>query len=198
MAEKKPYDEKQVLELLSTGSQTAFVQLYDQYRPFIYNTSLKLVKSHELAKEVLQEVFMDVWNRRETINRVVSIKSYLYGMTRNIVFDHLKEKANMLAISREFAYGMKHENSTEKAMLDKQYEELLNEAVNQLPPQQKLVFRLAKVEGLSHEAIAKQLSLSRLTVKAHMKQALQSIRLRLEGHLGSYAFLAVIIRIFES
>jgi RNA polymerase sigma-70 factor (ECF subfamily) len=75
-------------------------------------------------------------------------------------------------------------NASDEPLLESQYTELLQEAVSLLPPQQQQVFRLAKVEGLSHEAIAAQLNISRLTVKTHMAKALQSIRNHLRPHLG--------------
>lgn len=191
------YDEKKVLELLAQGNEGAFVQLYDRYRPFIYNVSLKLVRNEEQAKEILQEVFMDLWRRREVISQAANVKAYLYGMARNIIFDHFKAQMKMEVATRELALRLHHENTTENALIEKQYEELMNEAVERLPPQQQRVFRMAKIDGLSHENIALKLSISRLTVKKHMREALLTIRHRLQRHLTSFTFLAVIVRLFD-
>lgn len=193
----KPYDEKRALELLAQGSEYAFTQVFDHYRPRIYHAALKFLKSRELAEEIVQEVFLKIWRRREELSQVSNFNAYLFAMGRNLIFDSIKKLSEESAASLEFAYGMTHENSTEKMLLEKQYEELLNEVVEQLPPQQKQVFRLARIEGLSHEVIAEQLSISRFTVKTHMAKALQFIRHRLQHHLSSFAFLAILIRIFE-
>ncbi|MEX2235144.1 MAG: RNA polymerase sigma-70 factor [Cyclobacteriaceae bacterium] len=191
------YDEKRVLELLALGSEEAFVQLYDRYRPFIYNVSLKLIRDQEQAKEILQEVFMDLWRRREVVSQAANVKAYVYGMARNIIFDHLKAQMKMEVAKREFAFQIRHENTTEKALIEKQYEELLNEAVERLPPQQQRVFRMAKIDGLSHENIAIKLSISRLTVKKHMREDLLTLRSRLQRYLASLTFLMAIVRLFE-
>lgn len=119
-------------------------------------------------------------------------------MSRNLIFDHLKHEAEEKAASQEYAMGLEHENSTERFMLEQQYGELLNKAVDQLPPQQKQIFRLAKIEGLSQEAIANQLNLTRLTVKTHMKKALQNIRVQLQGHITSGVVLMVLSEMFDS
>ena len=191
MSANASYNEKRVLELLGQGSEEAFVQLYDRYRPYIYNVSLKLIRNHEQAKEILQEVFMDLWRRREVVAHAANVKAYLYGMARNIIFDHLKAQMKIEVATREFAFQIAHENTTEKALVEKEYEGLLNEAVEQLPRQQQRVFRMAKMDGLSHENIALKLSISRLTVKKHMREALLTIRHRLEQHLTFFTFLAV-------
>jgi RNA polymerase sigma-70 factor (ECF subfamily) len=128
---------------------------------------------------------------------VANFKAYLFTMARNLIFDNIKKMAEESAANREFVYALTYENGTEKMMLETQYEELLNEAVEQLPPQQKKVFYLAKIDGLSHEAIASHLNLSRLTVKSHMAKALQFIRHRLQHHLNTFAFLALFLRVFE-
>jgi RNA polymerase sigma-70 factor (family 1) len=195
--ESKPYDEKKVLELLAQGSEHAFTQVFDQYRPRIYRSALKFLKSQELAEEIVQEVFLKVWRRRGDLAGINNFNAYLLAMGRNLIFDSIKKVAQEAVANREFAYGRVHENGTEKMMLESQYEELLNKAVEQLPPQQKQIFKLAKVEGLSHEAIAEQLNLSRLTVKTHMAKALQFLRHRLQHHLSSFVFLATVGRFFE-
>lgn len=197
MSANASYDEKRVLELLAQGSEEAFVQLYDRYRPYIYNVSLKLIRNHEQAKEILQEVFMDLWRRREVVSHAANVRAYLYGMARNIIFDHLKARMKMEVAIREFACQIGHENTTERALVEEEYDELLNEVVEQLPPQQQRVFRMAKIDGLSHENIARKLSISRLTVKKHMREALLTIRHRLQAHLTSFTFLAVLVRLFE-
>jgi RNA polymerase sigma-70 factor (family 1) len=177
-------DEKIALERLAQGDEQAFAYIYNHYRPFIYNVANRLVRSQELSKEILQDVFMDVWRRRELLPQINNFRAYLFTMARNLIYDHLKKQVATTAIMKEFSYASTLENSTETAMLEKQYGELLQEAVGELPPQQKQVFMMARVEGLSQEAIAEKMNLSRLTVKAHMQRALHTIRIRLEPHLS--------------
>jgi RNA polymerase sigma-70 factor (ECF subfamily) len=180
----KPYDEPKVLELLAQGSEYAFTQLFDHYRPRLYHAALKYLKSQELAEEIVQEVFLKVWQKRGEIGHVLNFNAYLFTVTRNLVFDCIKKMAEETTAMQEFSFGFTHEETTEKKLLEKQYDENLRKEVVKLPPQKKKIFKLAKSDGLSQEAIAAKLKISRLTVTAHMRQALQFIRMRLERHLN--------------
>jgi RNA polymerase sigma-70 factor (family 1) len=191
------YDEKRVLELLSQGSEYAFTQLFDRYRARIYSVSLRYLRSPVLAEEILQEVFLKIWIKRESLPQVLQFEAYLFAMARNLIFDGIKDLAEETTALKEFTRQFSSSHTSDNPLVEKQYEELLQKAVNQLPPQQKQIFRLAKIEGLSHQAIAEKLNISRLTVKRHMATALQSIRLQLQHHITTIASIAAIVRIFE-
>jgi RNA polymerase sigma-70 factor (family 1) len=193
----KPYDEKKVLELLAQGSEYAFMQLFEYYRARIFGVALRFLKSRELAEEVVQEVFLKVWMRREGIGKVLDFEAYLFTMTRNLVFDRIKDMAKESSAKKEFAHSIQHVNSTDQPLIEEQYNALLHEALSQLPPQQKQIFRLAKIEGLSHQAIAEQLDISRLTVKTHMAKACKTIRHKLQHHITTTILLPVILPILD-
>lgn len=197
MREGKPYDEKRALELLAQSSEYAFTQIFDHYRPRIYRFAVKFLESTELAEEVIQEVFLKVWAKREHLQEVKNFEAYIITMAKNIIFDSLRKMAEEATAKAEYAHSRTPENNTENLVLEKQYEEILNNVVNLLPPQQKTVFQMAKVEGLSHEAIAEQLKLSRATVKSHMARALQTIRMHLSHHISSLAYLSVLAEVFS-
>jgi RNA polymerase sigma-70 factor (ECF subfamily) len=195
MSSHKPYDEKEILELLGQGSQYAFTRLFDHYSGQILNTAFRFLKSRELAEEVVQEVFLKVWIKREDLARTDNFQAYLFTMARNQVFDGIKLIAKEAATKIEFARGVQQVSGADHPLIEKQYQELLHEAVDLLPPQQKQVFNLAKIEGLSHQAIAEQLHISRLTVKTHMAKALQNIRQSLQRHVTTFTLLPIILRI---
>ena len=193
----EPYNEKKVLELLAQGSEYAFTQLFDHYRARIFSVAWRFLKSRELAEEIVQEVFLKVWVRREEMRRILNFEGYLFTMARNQIFDGIKFIAKETTAKREFAGSIEPVNGTDHSLIEKQYEELLQEAVNQLPPQQKQIFRLAKIEGMSHQAIAEQLHISRLTVKTHVAKALQTIRHNLQHHITPFILLPLILRILD-
>lgn len=193
----KPYDEKEVLEQLGQGNEYAFTQLFDHYSGKILNTALRFLKSRELAEEVVQEVFLKVWMKRADVARTGNFEGYLFTMARNQVFDGIKLIAKETTTKNEFARTVQQIDGTDHPLIEKQYQQLLLEAVDLLPPQQKQVFNLAKIEGLSHQAIAEQLHISRLTVKTHMAKALQNIRLSLQRHLTTFTLLPLIVRILS-
>lgn len=195
MNRERPYNEKKVLGLLAQGSEFAFTELFDRYRARIYGVALKFLKCPDLAEEVVQEVFLKVWLRREDLVNILHFEGYLFTMTRNHVFDGIKEIAKETTAKSEFALHVKQVNDTDYPLIEKQYEELLQEAVVQLPPQQKQIFHLAKTDGLTHQAIADQLHISRLTVKTHMAKALHTLRRNLQHYISTFAILLLIHRI---
>lgn len=194
MWKNNTYHEKQILELLADGSEYAFTQLFNHYSTRVFQVALRFLKSRELAEEVVQEIFLKVWMRRGEMVDTDNFGSYLLTMARNHVFDRIKQIAKEAATKKEFVQVVQSVDGADHHLIDKQYQELLQEAVNQLPPQQQQVFRLARVEGLSHQAIAEQLHLSRLTVKTHMAKALQAIRQNLARHITTLSLLPLILR----
>ena len=187
------YNEKEVLELLAKGSSQGFAHLFERYRPRIYSVAMRFLKSTELADEVVQDVFVKIWKGREGLVRIHNFEAYLFTMTRNLIFDGLKRLAEEAEAKKDLARSVPYAEGADHSMIEKQYEELLQEAVDLLPPKQRQVFRLAKVEGLSHQAIAEQLQISKLTVKTHMAKALQTIRQNLQHHIITIGFLPLIL-----
>lgn len=190
MRKYDPGDEKRALELLAKGDEFAFTSLFDYYRGRIYGVALRFLKSRELAEEVVQEVFLKVWSRRQDLPRVHNFEAYLFTIARNLVFDMLKEMAHDTVQITELLKTIPIGTPADEHLVEEQYRELLTEAVRQLPPQQKQIFRLARIEGLSHQAIAEQLQISKLTVKTHMAKALQTIRQNLQHHIVSVSVAA--------
>ena len=193
----EPYNEKKVLQLLAQGSEFAFTLLFDHYRGRIFSVAWRFLKSRTLAEEIVQEVFLKIWLRRREMPGILNFEGYLFTMARNQIFDSLKRIAAETTAKRAFTERLQFVEDTDHAVIDKEYDELLREAVDHLPPQQKQIFRMAKIEGLSHQAIAEQLHISRLTVKTHMAKALQTIRHNLRHHFTTFSLSPIIFQLFD-
>lgn len=180
MITSKFYDERRALYELAEGNENAFVWLFDQYSPRVYRAALKFLGSREAAEEIVQEVFMDIWVRKEKMPEVLNLGAYIHGMTKNQVFDSFRRQNVAEAALEELRLADWADNPTDRMMLENEYERLLQEAVGELPEHHQQIFRLAREEGLSHEAIAEQMNLTRLAVKAHMKRILFFLRSRLK------------------
>jgi DNA-directed RNA polymerase specialized sigma24 family protein len=161
------YNEQELLEQLKTGSEDAFTRLFDNYRGTVYGVALKFLKSPVLAEEIVQDVFLKLWLKRGKMVAVKQLDAYLFVMARNFIFDRIKK--------------MSYETC----------EQLLQQAIELLPAQQKQVYYYAKVNGLSHEMIAEKMQLSKHTVKKHMAMALQAIKKYLDGRLNYFPWLAL-------
>ncbi len=191
MSLQRLHDEKRLLTLLAQGSEFAYIQLYNEYRPQIYRTALRFLDTREQAEEVVQEVFMDVWLRRTEMTNILNFKPFIYAMVRNQVHKVYRHQVYVDAANEEFSRIVNIDQTTDKEIVSQEYEKLLTDAVQQLSQIQRKVFTLAREEHLSHKEIATRLDLTTLSVKSHMKRALHSIRKFLKPHIGSGLFLII-------
>jgi RNA polymerase sigma-70 factor (family 1) len=175
------YEEKALVVLVAGGDETAFHTLYSHHRDRVYTIALRLLQSASLAEDVLQEVFLKIWLGRENLPKINNFSAYLNTITRNHIYNTLRKQAyEELLLERLFSLQMASLKGT--ALDDISYRELreaLQKVVATLTPQQKRVFELSRMEGLKHEDIARQLNVSRETVKKHVSDALRMVRLQL-------------------
>jgi RNA polymerase sigma-70 factor (ECF subfamily) len=172
------YSEQEACSILATAetkfATIAFRQLYDQHFKVIYRVALKILDSSALAQDLTQEVFTTIWVKRAELARVNNFEAYLYTCARNLAYDHFKKKVRMEAVNEE--YSLRLEVNHDPASIEKFNDAL--KLVAQLPPKARQVFELAKVEGLSYEAIAARLQISIITVNHHMIMALRLLKHR--------------------
>lgn len=177
------YYEQSVILRLQKGDSDAFLELYNQYHPALYHYVLRFVKSPAIAEDVLQDVFLKIWEIRARIDAQLSFKAYLYRICRNSVFKLLKKIAvdeNLrVQVMQQFAQSIA---DADLKVLWQQYEEILHAAVNNLSPQRQRVFRLCREEGKTYEQVANELGISRNTVKEHMVLAMKQIREHFEQY----------------
>jgi RNA polymerase sigma-70 factor (family 1) len=166
-----------LLQQLKHGSEPAFNALYRLHSKMLLGNIRNLVKDQEVAKELLQDLYLKVWENRDAIDTNKSFKSFLFTIGRNMVYDYLrrvsldkKAKLKLMAGALEF-----YSHSEEDLDL-KESKEVLQTAVNTLPPQCRQVYTLSKLEGKSHQEISQQLGISISTVNNHMVKANKVVR----------------------
>lgn len=180
------YKEHELLQQLEAGSEHAFTQIFNHYKGRIYSVALKFLRSPVSAEEIVQDVFLKVWLKRSELNDIKRLDNYLFIMARNFILDRIKKMGYESTAHEELVKLVKKESNLDDAeylVRQHQCQQLMREAIERLPPQQKAVYCFAKVEELSHDMIAEKMGISRLTVKTHMAKALQSIRKYLDTHL---------------
>lgn len=169
--------EADLLIMVANGNEKAFEQLfyayYDQLGAFVY----QLTSSSTLAEEVVQEAFIEVWLRRESLTEVRSFKGFIFILTKHRMLNALRKIASEKL--RDYAWQESFEPYQPAEFTEDpvdRYKLMLEEAIQKLPPQQQKVFKLSKIERLKQEEIAHLLNLSPETVKKHMKLALKFLR----------------------
>lgn len=167
-----------LVKQLSNGNERAFEKLYQKYKNDIYAFSFSLVKSKSNAEEILQDVYLNVWQNKHKINPDLSFKSFIFTCTRNACLNFLKRAVNEQTMKDAIFY--KINTSSNSTILDHiindEYEVLRKKAIKKLPPKRKVIFKMSREEGKSYEDISAELNISISTVKNQMSKALDSIR----------------------
>lgn len=191
------FDEAEVLRLIAEGDQRAFTLLFRQYSGKVYSFALRLLKGEEQAEEVVQEVFLRIWLNRDSLLEIENFPAYLNRMSRNHCLNAIKrlaqEQRATLEISRT---STELSNETEEGIAYRGAQELVEQAIAKLSPQQQRVYRLCHIDGLKYEEAAAELNISPGTVHTHMKLALKAIRQHLD-HAGAAMIIAVLMEQFQ-
>lgn len=171
------HNEKELLLQVAAGDEQAFANLFHVWRDKLYFFLLRITNSPQTAEDIVQDVFVKLWANRSSLGEVQNFSAWLYRVTQNQALSGMRRMAletTILAeIKREIAASGQ---PTDEVLLHKQLQERLQAAINRLPPQQKLVYTLSRIEGLKQEEIANRLNLSVNTVRNHMTEALRKLR----------------------
>lgn len=188
------FDQSKLLYELSQGNELAFTKLYNEYKNVVFSTALKITKSKILAEEVVQDVFLKIWQNHENLAEITNIENYLFIISRNHIFDMIKKIARDTSLVIDSNYKSTSTNDTEDAIKDDQYNVILNQIVDQLPPQQQKIYKMAKWDGLSHQKIGEDLGISTETVKKHMAQALKFVRTKISPYMNMFMTLLLFFK----
>lgn len=172
-----------LVKKLAEKNEKAFQKLYLYYVDDVYAFSRSLIKSDELAKEVVQEVFIKIWLNAHQLDATSNFKSYLLTITKNDSLNLLKKAANDRKLAEKvFLKKPKLMEGPFEKLRDKELEILKQNALRCLPEKRKRVFMMSREEGKSYDEISEELGISINTVKVHMSKALSSLRKYLDTH----------------
>lgn len=170
-------NEKVLIKQLALGSESAFQKLFDSYYNIIYKYSLSMVGSKPHAEEIVQEVFLKLWLKRESLNPELSFKSFLFTITKNQTITFLKKAARVDKLREEvFFHSQKFISNTELHINEQEIDSIKREALGLYPSRRRLIFEMSRYEGKSYEEIANELGISKNTVKNQMNMALETLR----------------------
>jgi RNA polymerase sigma-70 factor (ECF subfamily) len=177
MGETESINDSILVAGIRNGDKDAFKSLYNRYNKKIYFFSLKYLGNNVEAEELVQSVFINVWENRESLDASNSIKNYIYKAAVNYIYNYLKRKAiRARFIESEINKGESQSNLTYEQVFFHDLEKSINSIVETLPAQQQKIFRLSRYEGLTHKEIARKLDLSVRTVENHIYRTLKLIK----------------------
>lgn len=188
-----PYNEKELLCQVADGDEAAYKILFTKYWDQIYSTTFMFTKSAELSKDLSQEVFAKIWEKRKNLSVVEKLEGYLFVTARNIVFDSMRKKV-FIAENEEYLqeYFSEHASLPYEEYEVKELNAVIQKGIHQLPIQQQTAFMLSRFSGLSHEEIAVNMGIAKQTVKSHISRAIISLRKMLELYADKIPILLLL------
>jgi len=184
MQKPELHNQQKILQQLVEGDSYAFRKLYEFYQGRIFAFAYLHTKSAVLAKEIVQEVFIKIWEKRELINPDLSFEAYIKVATRNHIINYLRKVKRQQSFFDELLNRIIHnELADTDIMIAKELDRLHQLAIRSLTERQREVYILGKDEELTYAQIADTLGLSKETVKTHMQDALKAVRSYISNHL---------------
>jgi RNA polymerase sigma-70 factor (ECF subfamily) len=171
------HTDETLLVRMSEDDEAAFSEIYNRYWESLFITAAKVLRGKEEAADVVQDVFLSLWNRRKEIKITGSLNSYLQTSARYKAIHYIEKN-----ITRRDYLSLLTETSAqllptpELQLQLKEVQTVIHDTVNQMPPKMREVYQLSRQEHLSHQEIAERLGISTETVKKHIQHALQLIK----------------------
>jgi RNA polymerase sigma-70 factor (ECF subfamily) len=176
------YEDDVLLNLLKEDNKDAFDVIYMRYWERLYFYLVKAIKNAEEAEDILQEVFVSLWKRRNDLDGIESLSGYLFSCVRYGGFRYIRNeiKKNDFRKSWNFLF-QEEDNLPEMQLAANELSRLLNKEIDKLPVKMREVFILSRKEELSYKEIAHKLNISDKTVKKQVSNALKYLHLKLNG-----------------
>jgi RNA polymerase sigma-70 factor (family 1) len=174
------------------GDERAFRHIFDQYHGMLGEFVFKITGSLQRSEEIVQDVFVKVWQNRIELKNIRNFKGYIFILCRNHTYNELKKKA----VERKILVFMEHhevENTPEAYQHDsvEMYRQLIDQAVDKLPKQAQKVYLLSRDERLKYDEIAALLGISSETVKKHIQYAKKFITSEVSSQINSSVLLVL-------
>lgn len=180
MVDYSNYTDFDLTGLLKSGDQHAFAEIYNRYKFILYNHAWNKLKSREEARDLIQEVFSMIWDKREVLQIGQNLSGYLYTCVHNqfinkVVHQTVKNKY-IDSIKQYVERGVVY---TDHLVRENMLKEIIDREIDSLPPRMKEVFILSRKQHLSHKEIAEMMNTTEQTVKKQMVYALKILRKKL-------------------
>lgn len=180
---------------LKRGDKGALVNIFESFKQDVYLFAYTYFREKELAEEVVQDVFIKLWEKRTLINPSLNIKNYILKIAKNLILDELRRIDYKLNHAKEIQFTSSEiHHTTENEVFLSDYQTLVKCAVDQLPPKCRQIFKLSREQHLSYTDISNHLGISVNVVENQMSKALKHMR----KFLRTYADIAVFIALFIS
>ena len=165
-----------LLSGVKNGNRLMFTLCYDRYHRGIYLFVLKYVRCEALAEDIVQEVFIRLWQIHERIHPDGNFSGLLFIITRNLIFNRFHKQIDPLSFKVSVLAALESSDDIESEVSARDLAEYIDRLIDLMPTRQRQVFNMSRREHKSYREIAEELNLSQKTVEAHMHEALRFLR----------------------
>jgi RNA polymerase sigma-70 factor (family 1) len=177
----KTISDEELVSLLRDSDHAAYTEIYNRYFYLMYTHAYKKLRDEEQAKDVIQDLFTNLWHKRESELKMSSLAAYLYTSVRNKIFDLFAHEQ----VKEKYADYMKNVPSVNKSISadyrvrEKELKAYIEKEIQKLPPKMKLIFELSRKDQLSHQEIAERLHTTGDNVSTQLTTALRRLKTKL-------------------
>jgi RNA polymerase sigma-70 factor (ECF subfamily) len=163
--------------LLKRRDKDAFSAIYSKYHHYLYALAFKYLKDSEMAEDVLQHVFVKLWESTGDIQIEINLKNYLYTMTKNFILNLIRDHKEAISLNYINAQvDIPGDDDIARMVEDQEMQDLLYKGIDSLPPQKKEVCMRKMKTSDSNQQIAEKMGISIHTVKSHYQESLKMLR----------------------
>jgi RNA polymerase sigma-70 factor (ECF subfamily) len=195
MLSYQSYTDNELVLLFKKDDHSAFTEIYIRYSSALYNSAYKILQDRDEVKDLVQEVFTTLWNRRSDFTLNTNLAGYLYVAVRNKALKTISHQQVKSKYSTRLQQNTVTEMQivTDHAIREKQLIEIIDSHINELPAKMRQILNMSRKSYLTHKEIANELDLSESTVKKQVNNALKILRLKLEAFLVLFTLLILML-----
>ena len=170
-------EEKAILKQFQVGDAAAFDRIYHQYSKKLYNFAFGFIRDYDTGSEIVQEVFVTLWERHQQVNTELNFNNYIFAITYNSIRKHFRNKSIETKV-KDYLLNNSSEviENTDRFIMYNELLDLANKTIDRLPPKRKMVYKLSREEGMKIKEIASKLNISTRTAENHLAKALKFLK----------------------
>jgi RNA polymerase sigma-70 factor (ECF subfamily) len=179
-----------LIALLQEGDEYAYTEIFERYKVLLYKHAYRLLGDEDEANDIISDLFLALWQKRESLNPQVSLSAYLYGSVRNRIFDLMThQKVITRYLDSISAFITQGHYETDERIREKELAAIIEREIAALPPKMRKVFELSRSGEFSYKEIGEMLIITEGTVKQQVHNALKTLRLKIHSFLVLFSLL---------
>lgn len=176
------YDDHTLITLLKEDNQLAYTEIFERYSRILVNHAYKVLGNQDEANDIVQEIFLSIWNKRYELTITGSLSSYLYKATKNRILNHIAHEKVVSRYADSISNFIENDYIlADSKIREQELEAIIAKEIALLPEKMREVFLLRKVEELSYDEIALQLNITDKTAKQQVYNSLKILREKLKS-----------------